>query len=451
MPLCTKCGAPLPVEDEAQLIRETVGASYDFKWVVVGGVIILVLQAITIVVIWQIAGKKFLTGPPRRSLLEASVESVEPNYGQYESSEEVKITIKLDKNKVNTADTVQEVRFGEQAAKPYLEEKLARVQKECGKRCADGKKAPVEKKKCDALCRKAKEALKASKQCARVCNTKCGGVCTDEKLLALEEADRTLCQQCPKKRVEATKLDEQCEICDKRVKYLEYQQKQCKLCDTKLANLRKDLKKCKKDGTGCFSVTAYDKRKELKEKKAHKPKRREDEKAKLYKRRLKSWKSEVQRLERDLISAEDLSVYAFVPPSNEPKTVPVQLQFASGYKVSKRPGYHYVENPSSGKPTVEKKKRRRSSTGHVGFWIMLGISMIIYFFGGMFTGRLSPGITMKEPATAGFFSGVLYFMFLLLIGADFAVVMFSFIVGVPAFAGAAFVGGWAGEKWQGTI
>jgi hypothetical protein len=450
MPLCTKCGAPLPVEDEAQLMRETMGASYDLKWAVVGAVIILALQFGTIAVIWKVAGKKFLAGPPRRSLLEATIESVEPNYGQLESNEEVKISIKLDQAGRNTADKVQAVYFGSKKAKPYLREKVERKQKSCKEICEEGKKADQAAKKCKESCDKAKETRKEADECAKECREKCGGECTEEKLLTLSAEDRQLCEKCPEKRTAARKLEAECETCDNRVEYLMSQKRNCDICTDTLAELRKDLEKCKKDGAGCYSVTAFDKRQELKNKKEAKPEKKPGEKDEAFQRRMESWERDVEQLEEDIEALEETNVYAFVPTVEEPKVVPVKLEFTTGYEVAKSPGYFYVKDSAAGKPEVKKKKREKP-TSQAGFWIMLAASMLIYFLGGMVTGRLSPGITMKEPATAGGFSGIIYFGFLLAIGADFSVVIFSAIIGIPAFALAAYIGGWAGEKWQGTI
>ena len=451
MPMCTKCGGAIPPQDEDALMRQTMGASYDFKWVAVGGIIILALQFGTIALIWQIAGKKFLIGQPRRSLLEASIESVDEDYGYYKKSNEVKILIKLDKNKKNTAPTVTSVYFGSKKSVPYIHEKVKRETKQCKKFCAEGGKAKKAETTCNATCKKAKDLIAEGKKCDRTCREKCDGECTEEKLLTLTPEEKTTCETCPKKSAEGRKLAAQCDTCTKRVEYLKYQGRKCENCDVVLANLKKDAKKCQSNGEDCYSRTDYSKREELERKKKNKPKKRPDEKSAAYEKRLKSWKRGIERTERELFTSEKRTAYAYSPAADGPKTVPVQLRFSSGYRVSKSPGYFYLKTPTAKKPDVKKKKTRDDPTRHAGFWIMLGISLVVYFLGGMFTGRLSPGITMKEPATAGVFSGVIYFVFLMAIGADFSVVIFSGAIGIVAFAGAAFVGGWVGEKWQGTI
>jgi hypothetical protein len=439
-------------QDEQQIMREAMGASYDVKWVFVGMALILVLQFGTIAVIWKLAGKKFLVGKPRRSLLEASIESVDDNYGALKGGELVKIKIKLDKDKENTADKVIGVWFGKTKAGRYLPEKLTREERTCQKRCEEGKKYEVKKAECDGSCKKAANLLKASKKCQKVCREKCGGdKCKPEDLIKLDPDVRAMCQTCPDKISESRKVDVACRVCSPRVEYFQAQKRQCKLCDATLIVLKNNLKNCKDDWRGCFSETEFQRRKEIEAKKKAKPKKGADEKAGAYAKRVKAWQQELKRMENQLFTHEKRVAYAYVPPSDKPQTVPVTVKFSSGYRVSKRPGYTYVENVSAGRPSVKKKKGKEDPTSQAGFWIMLGLSLFIYFLGGMLTGRLSPGITMKEPATAGIFAGIAYFIFLVFIGGDFSVVIFSSIIGVPAFAGAAYVGGWVGEKWQGTI
>ncbi len=451
MPICTKCGGALPPQDEAELMRQTMGASYDVKWVVVGAVIILLLQFGTVALIWQIAGKEFLIGDPRRSLLEASIESVDDDYGHFKKSNEVKIIIKLDSEQVNTAPKVKDVFFGGKKAGPYIKEKLKRETQKCDEFCRDGKKAEDAEKTCSDTCKKSKDLLQEEKSCKEKCREKCQGECTPEILLTLDPETKALCEACPKKGSEARKLAEECNRCKKRVEYLNYQSRQCNECDETLANLRKDVEKCKPNGAGCYARTDYETRAELEEHKKQKPTRNEGEKAEAFDARVDRWKKGVDRLEKGIANFEKRTAYAYSPPVKKPKMVPLKLAFTTGYKVSKSPGYFYVKDPSAGKPSIEKKTKRDDPTNHLGFWMMLAISVLIYFLGGMFTGRLSPGITMKEPATAGLFSGVVYFIFLLTIGAEFSVIIFSGAIGLVAFAGASYFGGWVGEKWQGTI
>lgn len=445
-------GAPMNVADERQIMREAMGASYDFKWVAVGMALILVLQFGTIAVIWKLAGKKFLVGTPRRSLLEASIESVDDNYGSLKGGDLVRIKVKVDQNGKNTADRVTDVWFGKTKAARFLPEKLKREERNCVKRCEEGKKVEAKKAECNQACGNAKKLLAQADRCQKVCREKCGaGKCKEDELVKMDPDTRSMCIGCPEKVSESRKADVTCRICTPKVEFFEAQKRQCKMCDAILENLRKNLKTCQSDGRACYALLEYDRRKEIEAKEKAKPKQATDEKSDVFELRLKGWEKELERMKNQLFTLEKRTAYAYVPASAKAVTVPVVVRFSTGYKVRKEPGYTYVENVSAGRPSVKKAAGRDDPTSHAGFWIMLGLSLVVYFLGGMLTGRLSPGITMKEPATAGIFAGIGYFLFLLFIGGDFSVVIFSSIIGVPAFAGAAYVGGWVGEKWQGTL
>ena len=450
LPICEKCGAPLPVADEEEIMRQAMGASFDLKWALIGGVIIVALQFAAIGVIWGIAGKRFLTGPPKASLLDTTIEGVDPSYGYMKNVEEVHIILKPDKDLRNTADKAKLVSFGKHKSAPYLKVLLEREKARCKVHCDDAAKYESEKKACDEKGREVKGFAQVLKQCGE-CRAKCQGDCKLEDLPKLPEKLRPVCLQCPKKVADARKAETDYDTCSKRVDYLGTQAKACKACDDTIARIHKELKHCRSDGTGCFYRTAFTQRAELAELRKNKPKREKGESDKDFKNRLKEWKKGVTRLEHDIGRREKRTVLVYRPKSDEAGSVPVSVAFSTGYKVTRNGGYYYTDNPDARPPMNQKKKKEDSPTSHLGFWIMLAISFVLYFVGGMFTGRLSPGITMKEPATAGIVAGLLYFAFLVLIGADFGVVIFSSLIGVPMFAGAAFVGGWAGEKWQGTI
>ncbi|MCD6498367.1 MAG: hypothetical protein J7M25_08745 [Deltaproteobacteria bacterium] len=428
-----------------------MGASYDAKWAVIGGAIILTLQFATIFVIWQLAGKKFLTGPPRQSLFEASIESVDPDYGYHKSNDRVQLSLKLDNKGRDTAAKVTAIYFGKKKAAPYLPEELKRQKTVCAGFCADAKKFSEEVKTCNQqICKKA-DALKKQKLQCDQCVQKCGGYCKLEQVPTLPEALKGVCMKCPATMIAFRNAKTACDACQSRLRFLQGEQARCKACDATLADLARDAKRCKPSGLGCFSRTYPDRHKELAAKLKAKPKRQKGESAKAYKAELKAWKESVDRVKRDLSKAERRIAFVFAPVVDKPGPVSLRVRFVSGDTATRNPGYYYVESKSSGRPNIKTTKKDDKPTGHVGFWIMLAISLVVYFLGGMFTGRLSPGITMKEPATAGIFAGIIYFVFLFMIGADFSVVIFSSIIGVPAFAGAAFFGGWVGEKWQGTI
>ncbi len=450
LPVCQRCGTPLPVQEEDEIMRQVVGASFDLKWALVGGIIVVVLQFGVIGIIWGIAGKRFLTGVPKASLLDTTIEAVDPDYGYMKNVEEVRISLKLDKDLRNTAEKVKAVYFGKRKAAPYLKVLLKKEQARCKGHCADGAKYEAENKACAEKGKAVKAFGNLVKQC-NDCRVKCQGICKLEDLPKLPEKLRSVCLECPKKLVDARKAQTEYDTCAKRVDYLESQKNACKACDETIARIEKDLKHCKSDGTGCFFRIPFSRKADLALQIKNKPKKEKGESAKAFANRMKEWKKGIRRTKNDIGRLQKRTVLLYRPQGDKGGPVPVRVAFAGGYSVTRRDGFYYTDSPDARPPKTQKKHKDESPTAHLGFWIMLVISLVLYFLGGMFTGRLSPGITMKEPAVAGGLAGILYFIFLVVIGADFTVVIFSALIGVPLFAGAAYFGGWVGEKWQGTI
>ncbi len=48
IPFCSECGRVLPMGDEEQVMAETIGANFEFKWAMVGMIVIFVLSSVTI-------------------------------------------------------------------------------------------------------------------------------------------------------------------------------------------------------------------------------------------------------------------------------------------------------------------------------------------------------------------------------------------------------------------
>ena len=96
-------------------------------------------------------------------------------------------------------------------------------------------------------------------------------------------------------------------------------------------------------------------------------------------------------------------------------------------------------------------------------FLLLTVVASSFFVGGIVVGRMSAGVTLKEPAVAGALSCVIVFAVAKTAirvstqgNASKAVLVFdlqltSMVLMLPVCIGLAYVGGWVGEKWQGTI
>ncbi len=82
-----------------------------------------------------------------------------------------------------------------------------------------------------------------------------------------------------------------------------------------------------------------------------------------------------------------------------------------------------------------------------------------FFVGGIVVGRMSAGVTLKEPAAAGAVACLIVFVsskgaVRLAVGGTgrlFDLQITAIALMLPVCIGLAYVGGWVGEKWQGTI
>ncbi len=101
----------------------------------------------------------------------------------------------------------------------------------------------------------------------------------------------------------------------------------------------------------------------------------------------------------------------------------------------------------------------RWTAGH-RLMVLLVTVASAFFVGGIVVGRMSAGVTLKEPAAAGAVACLLVFALSksalrLAIGgpgrALFDLQVTAIALMLPVSIGLAYVGGWVGEKWQGTI
>ena len=96
-------------------------------------------------------------------------------------------------------------------------------------------------------------------------------------------------------------------------------------------------------------------------------------------------------------------------------------------------------------------------------FLLLTIVASSFFVGGIVVGRMSAGVTLKEPAAAGAVACAIVFAVAktaIQVSTDkvasesvlvFDLQLSSIVLMLPVCIGLAYVGGWVGEKWQGTI
>jgi len=94
-------------------------------------------------------------------------------------------------------------------------------------------------------------------------------------------------------------------------------------------------------------------------------------------------------------------------------------------------------------------------------FLLLVVVASSFFVGGIVVGRMSAGVTLKEPAVAGALSCMLVFAVarrlvrVAVVGGGgvpvFDLRLTSIVLMLPVCVGLAYVGGWVGEKWQGTL
>ncbi len=96
-------------------------------------------------------------------------------------------------------------------------------------------------------------------------------------------------------------------------------------------------------------------------------------------------------------------------------------------------------------------------------FLLLTIVASSFFVGGIVVGRMSAGVTLKEPAAAGAVACAIVFavsktaiqVSIEPAGPEqvlvFDLQLSSIVLMLPVCIGLAYVGGWVGEKWQGTI
>lgn len=114
-------------------------------------------------------------------------------------------------------------------------------------------------------------------------------------------------------------------------------------------------------------------------------------------------------------------------------------------------GFLYGINEALGGEVVTWTLSRR-------FFLLITIVSFSFFVGGILVGRMSAGVTLKEPAAAGAVACLVVFFVaknFVWAGAQgyriYDVKVAYLVLMLPVCVGLAYVGGWVGEKWQGTI
>jgi hypothetical protein len=114
-------------------------------------------------------------------------------------------------------------------------------------------------------------------------------------------------------------------------------------------------------------------------------------------------------------------------------------------------GFLYGINEAVGRELVTWSLSRR-------FFLLITIVAFSFFVGGILVGRMSAGVTLKEPAAAGSVACLVVFFIAknYVWAGEQAIRLFDvkvtyLVLMLPVCVGLAYVGGWVGEKWQGTI
>ncbi|MBN2724911.1 MAG: hypothetical protein JXR95_12635 [Deltaproteobacteria bacterium] len=95
IPFCTECGKVLPVGDEMEVMAETIGASFAFKWVLVGAGIIFILSTLSIF-LFKYSGMdlSFMRAPESSRLDEPGIIGLTPEWVLSPSDEPMSLSIR---------------------------------------------------------------------------------------------------------------------------------------------------------------------------------------------------------------------------------------------------------------------------------------------------------------------------------------------------------------------
>lgn len=446
VPFCSTCGALFPVGDEAELMRQAVGYSFDWKWVLLGTLTAVVLQLGLVLVLWTVWGNKFVVGDRGRSLLQVNLDNVSPGWGPNTGGTRVALGIKPDNKGENTALSVVGVSFGGVRAEPFHVQHLGFAQKECARHCAHRLTAQRQHRDCMQGCDEAK--LKAEESRLGKAREPCDELDAQRERNEFSEEkhrDAYAKANCPvilKEGEELKKLTSRCrEECPKREKLVKLEEGRCTGCEKQLEILKKRAEDCQKDVTKCWSFAddmgkvAMPKESDFKS--AQEYQRARKEAAALDRRRRTQ---EQQQLKNTV------HVYAPKAPSVE-GLVDVKLVFRSGEELVKREGFAFAVPGAKERPSFKSTPHKlHDPVQTIGFWMMLLVSALFYLLGGFVLGRLSPGIGIKEPFTSGFLAFMLFQVVLALLGTSGTAQLFTVFIGAPLFIASTVLGAYLADR-----
>lgn len=454
VPFCSNCGALFPVGDEQEIMRQAIGASFDFKWVIIGALVALVLQVGLLGGLWSVWGKKILVGEKGRSLLEVNLNAVSPGWGVNTGGSRLRLTIKPDNDGVNTAQTVMSVTFGGVKSDRFHIKNLAVFKKDCARKCANQVKSLQVYQECMKPCDP--PALKAEEAAVKACKKSCDEVDKDEKLDAEKKKKakaRLKCNACETRHKNYVQREWTCrKVCPKQKKSADAEVHRCNMCKSALPKYEARAKACRANVTSCWAFKEDQGRKA-----PPKPPVRtayKDDKAfatavKNHKEIVAATKSDNKRAAQRERKQLRTRVNVFTPAHpNRVGHVPLKIIFKSGEELVRHQGFFYVA-PKDGdkRPKMQKKKRVLHDPVRTGgFWILLILSCVFYFFGGFTVGRISPSMGMKEPLAAGLIAWIGFEVLCFALGAAGTAQMFTMFVGAPAFIGSTMIGAALGER-----
>lgn len=440
VPFCGTCGALFPVGDEDELMRQAVGYSFDLKWVLVGTLVALVLQLALLGGLWSFWGAKILVGERGRSLLQVNLDSISPQWGPNTGGTRVVLGIKPDSKNVNTALTVIGVTFGGAKAEPFHLQNLRVVQAECQGHCANRVKAGRLYRECIQGCDEAKikedekRLTEALKPCFDLEDQKNRG---ELKLARFEAAyKRANCDVLTRQGREFNKLKERCEEdCPRRKKHETAEDARCTFCQKQMTMYTKRAADCQKDVSRCWAF--FDPRGTVEPPKPTDFKTpAEYQKARDAAIKLeKTYRGQEQNQLRTRVNVYTPSL----PGGNG--LVDVTLHFKSGEKLVKSQGFAFTPPGRKERPAFEMTKQRlHDPVRTLGFWLLLTLSSLFYLAAGFVLGRLSPGIGIKEPLTAGMIAWLVFEVILVLLGTAGTAQIFTVFIGAPLFIGCTLLG-----------
>lgn len=454
VPFCSNCGALFPVHNESELMRQAVGYSIDWKWVILGAIVALGLQMGLLAGLWGVWGNRILVGEKGRSLLEVNLNGVSPDWGPNTGGSKVVLTIKPDNRGENTATKVMAVYFAGQKAEPFHVQFLRKFRKECTVHCRKQAKAQNLYVTCMQGCDK--KELKATEEKLEAAIKPCEALFDKKSEMKPDkykvEFQRLRCPAATKAFRAFTKRKERCEEeCPKRKKQVDAEEARCKSCRKMLPVYEKRATACKADVSKCWAFMDHLGRVPLPKPpnfaSIADPKKRAEAK-KLYEKQLRDAKATNKvraKRERKQIRTK---VNAYTP--KVPGKVgwsDVTLVFRSGERLVKKHGFYYDKPDASKRTRVKRPKHKRHDPVRTpGFWLLLVLSCIFYLLGGYLIGRYSPSIGTREALVSGLTAWVVFEVVLVVVGAATSAHLFSLLVGLFGFVGCAMVGALLGQR-----